>query len=100
MTAQEWIDAAIACGRDPLVVPHPTGRYGLMTSCVDVDWDGDPGQPPEGTGRRSSICFTLWAGCRPGLPRPLWPRRSAQDMLSAAEARMLIAGSVVELELT
>ncbi|HZJ11315.1 MAG TPA: hypothetical protein VFD26_01520 [Methyloceanibacter sp.] len=50
MTAQEWIAAAIASGRDPLIVQQPDGRFGLMTSLVDVDSERDPGPLPEGCG--------------------------------------------------
>ena len=57
MTAQEWIDAAIACGRNPLIVPQPNGRHGLVTNCVDVDWERDPGALPDGSGME--VCDLL-----------------------------------------
>jgi len=55
-TAQEWVDALIACGRDPWLVPGPVDRNGvpipgepkqwLATSCVDINEEKDPGTYP------------------------------------------------------
>ena len=53
-TAQEWVDAAIACGADPHIVPGSFDRHGreikpgsrgLATKTVDVDWE-KPGRCP------------------------------------------------------
>ena len=49
-TAQEWVDAAIACGSDPYLTPGPyrngvqtePGRVYLMTMVGDVNWKSFP----------------------------------------------------------
>jgi hypothetical protein len=46
MTAQEWVDAAIACGANPVLIRLPDGRWGLQTSLVDIDHEKDPGPLP------------------------------------------------------
>jgi hypothetical protein len=47
MKAREWIDRAIACGRNPVLIPQRDGSFGLLTSLVDIDEEQDPGPMPD-----------------------------------------------------
>jgi hypothetical protein len=54
-TPKEWVDAAIACGANPLYVASAghTSKpmLGILTGCVGVDQDQYPGPYPQSWSR-------------------------------------------------
>jgi hypothetical protein len=66
LSAQDWIDRAIACGANPLLIEQPDGRWGLLTNVADIDHEQDPGPLPDTlkVRVRSPTAATLTVGTR------------------------------------